>query len=313
MPANPNPARVVNLSLGGPGSCPSTLQSAIDDARGAGAVVVAAAGNTATGTAAGSFFPASRAGVLTVAATSVIGDRAVYSNYGSVVDLAAPGGDASFGPGSTILSTFNAGTTTPDLSEDGWTYDWQQGTSMAAPHVAGVIALTLAANPALTPTQVRNVVRGSARPFPSGPGYDPAYVCTSNPSHPTRKFCGRGIADAGRAVTAATSTPAAPPAPNRPTISPARDSVSPRCAVRYSVRMMTTKPPALETSSADQMMRSVNNACRWFGGGPAGGLYPGIISWLPLQFNRCGLVLNIAGAGPYARCLRLAAFSRSIP
>ena len=109
VPANPTPDRVVNLSLGGSGACGSTTQNAINAAVAAGTVVVVAAGNSNAN--ASNFTPANCANVITVAATGHTGKRAYYSNYGTSVEIAAPGGDAQLGK--TILSTLNAGTTTP--------------------------------------------------------------------------------------------------------------------------------------------------------------------------------------------------------
>jgi serine protease len=176
QPANPNPARVLNLSLGGGGSCSTTYRNAIATVRGLGAVVVVAAGNQASD--AGVHQPASCPGVIAVAAVKRNGGRASYSNYGAVVDLAAPGGDTDAG----ILSTLNAGGTTPGADS----YGSYRGTSMAAPHVAGTVALMLARNPRLTPDEVETRLKESARPFPAACGQ-----------------CGSGLLDANAAVDAA--------------------------------------------------------------------------------------------------------------
>ncbi len=180
VPANPNPARVINLSLGGTGSCGNTSQRAITKARALGTVVVVAAGNSATN--ASTSTPANCSGVVTVAAVNRSGGRAWYSNYGSVVDVAAPGGDTSGGQSNGVLSTLNAGTSSPGSDS----YAWYQGTSMATPHVAGVAALMLSVNSGLTPDQVESLLRSSARVFPAS--------CTG---------CGSGIVDARAAVVAA--------------------------------------------------------------------------------------------------------------
>ncbi|SEA33189.1 serine protease [Thiothrix caldifontis] len=181
-PANPNPARVINLSLGGASACGSTMQNAINTARGKNAVVVVAAGNSNTD--ASQFSPANCAGVVTVAATGRNGGRAYYSNYGNVVDLAAPGGSMNTGAADGIVSTLNTGTQTA-LAD---TYKYYQGTSMATPHVSGVVALMLAAKPTLTPDQVESLLKSSARAFPQ--------PCAS---------CGTGLLDATAAVQAATN------------------------------------------------------------------------------------------------------------
>jgi serine protease len=179
VPANANKARVLNLSLGGSGACDATTQSAINSARSRGAVVVVAAGNSNINAANAS--PANCAGVITVAAVGRSGGKASYSNYGANVDVAAPGGDSGAG----ILSTMNAGTTTPA----GDTYAYYMGTSMATPHVAGVAALMLAKNPNLTPDEVEAKLKSTARAFPA--------ACSG---------CGAGIVDAAAAVNAVTAT-----------------------------------------------------------------------------------------------------------
>ncbi|QJE03260.1 S8 family serine peptidase [Massilia forsythiae] len=189
VPAAPYKARVLNLSLGGSGACDTTTQNAINGARSRGAVVVVAAGNANVD--AGSTSPANCAGVIAVAAVGRSGGKASYSNYGSVVDVAAPGGDSS---GGGILSTLNGGNTTPAAD----TYAYYQGTSMAAPHVAGVAALMLSANPNLTPDEVEAKLKSTARAFPA--------ACSG---------CGAGIVDAAAAVnaalgTSATTTPSTP-------------------------------------------------------------------------------------------------------
>jgi serine protease len=188
IPANPTPARVINMSLGGSGACDTTTRDAINSARSRGTVVVVAAGNSNANAA--NFSPASCAGVIAVAATGRNGGRASYTNFGAVVDVAAPGGDTRTGEANGILSTLNNGTRAPGADA----YAYYQGTSMASPHVAGVVALMLSKNAALTPDEVESRLKGSARPFPA--------ACSQ---------CGAGIVDANAAVDAAgggtTTTP----------------------------------------------------------------------------------------------------------
>lgn len=187
-PANANPAKVINMSLGGSGSCSSTTQSAINTARSRGTVVVVAAGNSNTN--ASNANPANCSGVVTVAATGRTGGRAYYSNYGSVVDVAAPGGDMSSSAANGVLSTLNSGTTTP-VSD---TYEFYQGTSMATPHVAAVAAMMYAVKPTITPDEVESTLKSTARAFPA--------TCSQ---------CGTGIVDATAAVTAAQGGGTPPP------------------------------------------------------------------------------------------------------
>ena len=180
VPANSNPAEVLNLSLGGGGACGSTTQSAINTARSLGATVVVAAGNENQN--ASNSNPANCSGVVTVAATDRAGNRAYYSNYGSVVDVAAPGGETNVSAADGIASTLNSGTQGPGADS----YVYFQGTSMATPHVAGVAALMYAVNPAITPDEVEADLKSSSRAFPGS--------CSQ---------CGSGIVDATAAVAAA--------------------------------------------------------------------------------------------------------------
>ena len=90
VPANANPAKVLNISLGGSGTCSMAEQSAVNDINATGAVIVVAAGNSDADAAA--FTPSSCDGVIVVGATDKSGTRAYYSNYGSIVDISAPGG-----------------------------------------------------------------------------------------------------------------------------------------------------------------------------------------------------------------------------
>lgn len=180
VPANPNPARVANLSLGGSGPCGQTMQNAVNVARSRGTVVVVAAGNENRNAQNAS--PANCANVVVVAAVNRAGGRASYSNFGSIVDVAAPGGQMNVNAGNGVASTLNSGTTTP--AQDAYAY--YQGTSMATPHVAGVAALMLSVNPNLTPAQVEAGLKNTARVFPA--------TCSQ---------CGAGIVNARAAVVAA--------------------------------------------------------------------------------------------------------------
>ncbi|MFF8598027.1 S8 family serine peptidase [Streptomyces sp. NPDC015232] len=201
VPANPTPAKVINLSLGGASStCPSVYQTAINGAVSRGTTVVVAAGNSNAN--ASGFTPANCSNVITVASTNRAGSRSYYSNYGTVVDVAAPGGEtrnATDTPGTVttpenaIYSTLNSGLTTQSTE----TYKPYQGTSMAAPHIAGLAALLESAKSTLTPADIETAIKNNARPLPG--------TCSGG--------CGTGIADAAKTVAAVTGT-TTPPAGN---------------------------------------------------------------------------------------------------
>ena len=142
-------ADVINLSLGG-GGFSAIDQALYDQIADLGIVVVAAAGNESSSQFS---YPASYNNVISVSAVNINRQRAPYSNFGSRVDVAAPGGDSSTrdvngdGVADLILST-SADDSNPFSIRD--TYTLLQGTSMASPHVAGVVALMKSVYPTLT-------------------------------------------------------------------------------------------------------------------------------------------------------------------
>ncbi len=185
------PVDVINMSLGSAGSCAdSALEAAIQAARAAGVIVIAAAGNESTDLPS---VPASCAGTVSVSATDINEQLAFYSNFGSSIDVAAPGGDGSqdqnndgFGDG--ILSSFF----NEEFRE--FTLAFQNGTSMAAPHVAGVAALMKAQAPSLSPADFDALLASGAQTRDLGS------------SGRDNRF-GHGLIDASLAVRAATTAP----------------------------------------------------------------------------------------------------------
>jgi serine protease len=188
VPANAHPAKVLSISLGGSGACGPTLQAGINQIIAAGSVVVVAAGNSASNVS--GFSPANCNGVIAVAATGPTGDLTYYSNFGVKVKISAPGGEQSFpNDPNGILSTLNTGLKGPVAD----TYRFYQGTSMAAPHVSGVVSLLFSLYPNLTPAQVLQILQGSATAFPGGG------ACNTSK-------CGSGIVNASAAIAKATIT-----------------------------------------------------------------------------------------------------------
>ncbi len=148
-------AKVISLSLGGGGS--TTMSNAVAYAWSKGCVVVASAGNS--GSSAFSY-PAAYANVISVAATDRTDTLTYYSNYGSWVKVAAPGGGNT--AGDYIWST------TPTYAAGGGfalNYDGLSGTSMACPHVSGEAALIWSQNPTLTNAQVRDIIQSNVDPY----------------------------------------------------------------------------------------------------------------------------------------------------
>src|SRR3989338_5669369 len=151
-------AKVINLSLGGP-SPPAYLEEAVAYAHDNRVTVIAATGND--GSVNTSYPAAYDNHVIAVGATRYDDTLAYYSNYGPSIDLVAPGGDLNVdqnndGYGDGVLQQTFQGRT------DSFTYWFFQGTSMAAPHVAGVAALVVANGNAATPDEVRAALQESA-------------------------------------------------------------------------------------------------------------------------------------------------------
>ncbi len=145
-------ADIINMSLGG-GGYSANDQDIIDAARAEGVIIIAAAGNEATSSPS---YPAAYDGVVSVSAVDANKDLTPYSNYGSTIDVAAPGGDTSKdtdgdGYPDGVLST--SGDDTSGDSID-FVYSFYQGTSMACPHMAGVAALMKSVKPDLSPSDL---------------------------------------------------------------------------------------------------------------------------------------------------------------
>ncbi|RZI79655.1 MAG: PKD domain-containing protein, partial [Rubrivivax sp.] len=216
LPTNPNPAKVINLSLGeGDGApCNTAYRQVIASLNQQNIVVVASAGNEA-GRALS--MPANCPGVIAVAGLRHVGNKVGFSNVGPEVTLSAPAGNCVNTLSNQpclypLLTTTNAGTTTPVASSSIYSdsYNTSVGTSFSAPMVAGTAALMLSVDPTLSPTQIRAILMGSARPFPTTGGDvgDGRCLAPSNTDQDqcycTTATCGAGMLDAGAALQALT-------------------------------------------------------------------------------------------------------------
>ncbi len=176
-----NGAKVINMSLGGP--FPSrVLKKAVEYAHKKGVVVVCAAGNESRGKVG---YPAAYPGALAVASTQADEATAFYSNYGKDIDIAGPGGNTRSGEnGGVLQNTIKVG----DPTQSG--YFAFMGTSMAAPHVAGVAALVVGEG-VTNPDMVEQILKDTSRK-PSNQKYE-------------RDRYGAGIVDAPAAILKARS------------------------------------------------------------------------------------------------------------
>lgn len=169
-----NGAQVINMSLGGEESDP-TLERAVKYALARGVSVVVAAGNESTDTP---MYPAALPGVISVGSVDSYRSRSSFSNFGNWISVVAPG--------SSILSTMPMGSVSM-TTRDGYRteYDVMDGTSMAAPMVAGVVGLMRSRYPQLNPEQIKARLEGTAIDLGNA-GFDNEF--------------GNGMVDAFRAV-----------------------------------------------------------------------------------------------------------------
>ena len=215
---NPHPARVINLSLGSPGSCTLSYQSTLAQLTAAHVVIVVAAGNS-TGLAVNS--PANCADAIAVAGVRHAGTKVGYSSLGPQVALAAPAGNCVNDAGACLyplLSTDNAGLTSPGANVYSDSFRPSLGTSFSSPLVAGTVGLMLSLDPKLTPAQVRSILKATTRRFPTtGAQTVDAPDCQAPSStqqvecYCTTTTCGAGLLDAGAALAsvAASALPTA--------------------------------------------------------------------------------------------------------
>ncbi|MCL2657150.1 MAG: S8 family serine peptidase [Betaproteobacteria bacterium] len=202
VPANPNPARILNLSLGSSNACTQAYQDAINEITANGVLVVVAAGNSTSVEE-----PGNCRGVLTVAGLRHNGAKVGYSSFGPEAGIAAPAGNCVNTTGGClfpIITTTNSGTTTPADSTYTDATNFSIGTSFAAPQAAGVAALMLSIHSGLMPTQLIQYIQASASPFPVTPLFPTCpQTDSSGQCNCTATTCGAGMLNAFRAVSSA--------------------------------------------------------------------------------------------------------------
>lgn len=206
--------KIMSMSLGTT-AYSSTLENAVINARNAGVLVVAAAGNSSQNTDIYPQYPSAfpQDNVLAVAASNSTDVLAYFSNYGATtVDLAAPG--------ESILSTYIGGQ-----------YAYASGTSMATPHVAGMAALLLAVNPSLSYSSIKSILMGTVDPLPSMSG----------------KLASGGRANLYKAVMQAKSGQTPTPLP---TVSATATPIRTATATPTATPTRTATPTATRTATA---------------------------------------------------------------
>ena len=183
-----NGAKVLNLSLGGYGTL-SVLENAVNYAWNNGCIILCAAGNDNTSM---THYPSAYTNAVAVTATNYLDEKADYSNYGSYVDIAAPGGDGNDNNGDGYMD----GVLQNTFSGTSEGYYFFTGTSMATPHVAGIAAAMFAVNPSITNVDVRNILETTADDLGT-PGWD--------------QYFGNGLLDGDEAVQQAMGGSNVPP------------------------------------------------------------------------------------------------------
>lgn len=213
VPANPTPARVLNLSLGATSPCESSYRDVIEELTARKVLVVISAGNEGTKVSS----PGNCPGVAAIAALRHAGSKVGFSNLGPEVALGAPGGNCVNVNGGPCLfsldTTSNAGSKAAAANTFTSQTDVNLGTSFSAPIVSGVAALMLSRNANLSTSQMLARLRSSARPFPTAvpgePGVGTCHIPVSTADVQleqclcTFTTCGAGMLDAAAAVAAA--------------------------------------------------------------------------------------------------------------
>lgn len=259
LPANPNVARVLNLSLGGSGACPASgtgalYRDTINQVLAQGASIVVAAGNT-DGKAVG--IPGNCPGVITVTGLRHAGSKVGFASLGPEVTLAAPGGNCvNVLSGQPCLypmfSTTNRGTTTPLPGDASYTDGAASyGTSFSAPIVSGTVALMLSLRPTLSPAEVLALLKKTVRPFVSSGATAGTQQCAAPSAaeqlecYCNSSTCGAGMLDAAAALAA---TQALNTATVKISVSPAVPTAGQLITLSNSVLNLPTGSSIVSTS-----------------------------------------------------------------
>ena len=210
VPDNPHPAQVINMSLGGSGSCTMAEQTVINEVVALGVVIVVSAGNEGGPVDS----PANCVGVAGIAGLRNVGTKVGFSSLGPEIALSAPGGNCVNTAGACLFSidtTINTGTTTPAGSDYTNQLNPNLGTSFSAPIVSATAALMFSVNGNLSPAALIARLKEGTKPFPAStdPTVPNCHVPTSatdlqtSECNCTNQTCGAGMANAPGAVNAA--------------------------------------------------------------------------------------------------------------
>jgi serine protease len=215
VPANPNPAKILNISLGGTGNCDSASANVTSTLASLGVLIVVSAGNEGGPVDS----PANCPGATAVAGLRHAGTKVGFSSLGPQVVVSAPGGNCDDTTGASCLfsidTTSNPGTQQPVPNGEAYTDTISRniGTSFSAPIVSGIAGLMLAANSNLKqPQLVLRLQEGATKPFPttSDTGTPPVCHVPTGPADIqavecscTTSTCGAGMANANGSVQAA--------------------------------------------------------------------------------------------------------------
>jgi serine protease len=200
---NPNPAKIINLSLGSAGTCPQSYRDVIAQLTALGVLVVASAGNESGPVDT----PGNCPGVLAVAGLRHTGTKVGFSSFGAEVGVSAPAGNCYNLSGPCLFSletTTNLGSTTPGANSYTDQLNYNIGTSFSAPIVAGIAALMNGVNSRLGTAGLIARIREGAVAFPSDPALPKCPATDADGQcNCTTSACGAGMVNAARSVLAA--------------------------------------------------------------------------------------------------------------